>query len=177
MARPLMSKFINPSIDADTPKAPTWNPGFSVEPGTPQWFSITTPQRSGDLRKYQGLWNPQEGDEDWDHDTRRLLFTKVGKRLDDMNVTIAENSKRIQSLEAQLDRMTKQKKGKVTVDPNTRFANIESIMIAKEKAAKEVAKEAAVKAAKKAAKAVADAEKALLAAEAAKAAAEAEAIS
>ncbi|KAK1948806.1 hypothetical protein LY78DRAFT_595141, partial [Colletotrichum sublineola] len=111
--------------------------------------------------------------EEWDHDTRRLLFAKVGKRLDNINATLAENSKRIQSLEAQLERMTKQKKGKVIVDPNTRFATIEDIIIAKEKAAKDKAKEDAKKAAIKAAKALAEAEKAMAAAEAAKAVAEA----
>ncbi|KAK1953588.1 hypothetical protein LY78DRAFT_560697, partial [Colletotrichum sublineola] len=75
--------------------------------------------------------------EEWDHETRRLLFAKVGKRLDDMNITVAKNTKMIEILEKQLERMKKQKKGKVAVDPNTRFATIESIIIAKEKAAKD----------------------------------------
>ncbi|KAJ0161391.1 hypothetical protein CTA2_6302 [Colletotrichum tanaceti] len=43
---------------------------------------------------------------------------------EDMNVTVAENSKRIQSLEARLQRMKKQKKGKVAVDPDARLATI-----------------------------------------------------
>lgn len=51
----------------------------------------------------------------------------VGKAMDEKDFELAVCKRRIESLEAELDRIRRSKRRKVEVDPNTMFANIDTI--------------------------------------------------
>jgi len=62
--------------------------------------------------------------------TDKLFLRKVGKALDEKDFELALCKRRIESLEAELDRLQRTKRRRVEPDPNTQFANIESIRAA-----------------------------------------------
>lgn len=59
--------------------------------------------------------------------TDRLFLRKVGKAMDEKDFELAMAKRRIESLEAELERVRATKRRKVEIDPNTQFANIETI--------------------------------------------------
>ena len=62
--------------------------------------------------------------------TDKLFLRKVGKALDEKDFELALCKRRIKSLEAELNRLQRTKRRRVKPDPNTQFANIESIRAA-----------------------------------------------
>jgi cob(I)alamin adenosyltransferase len=59
--------------------------------------------------------------------TDKLFLRKVGKAMDEKDFELAMYKRRIELLEAELDRIQRTKRRKVEPDPNTQFANIETI--------------------------------------------------
>ena len=59
--------------------------------------------------------------------TDRLFLRKVGKAIDEKTFELATCKRRIQDLEAEIDRIRSTKRRKVEEDPNTLFANIKTI--------------------------------------------------
>ena len=62
--------------------------------------------------------------------TDKLFLREVGKALDEKDFELALCKRRIESLEAELDRLQRTKRRRVETDPNTLFANIETIRAA-----------------------------------------------
>jgi len=62
--------------------------------------------------------------------TDKLFLQKVGKALDEKDFELALCKRRIESLEAEVDRLQRTKRRRVKPDPNTLFANIETIRAA-----------------------------------------------
>jgi hypothetical protein len=56
--------------------------------------------------------------------TMRLLFRKICKGLDEQQVKISLNTKRIRHLEVQNERLRPRKRTRLAPDPNTKFANV-----------------------------------------------------
>jgi len=59
--------------------------------------------------------------------TDQLFLRKVGKAMDEKDFELAIAKRRIKLLEAELERVRATKRRKVEIDPNTQFANIETI--------------------------------------------------
>ena len=59
--------------------------------------------------------------------TRRQLFYKVQKAIDEKDVQLATSLQKIKSLEAQVEAGKRRKRKKVKTSPNSKFANIEAI--------------------------------------------------
>ena len=57
----------------------------------------------------------------------RLFLRKVGKALDEQAFELAISKRKIESLEYCLEEMRARKRKKVEEDPNTTFANIQTI--------------------------------------------------
>ncbi|OHE92286.1 transposase [Colletotrichum orchidophilum] len=135
MSKPLLNPLLVIPAATDVPRPPPWDPLLPEVPKTPQDLHIITPKKSGDLRRYQKLWEVGEDKDDFDPISRKLIFDKVGKRLDAQNFALAHTQVVIQSLEAQVVLYKPISKGKVRQDPNERFVQIEAIMKTKKEVA------------------------------------------
>ena len=62
--------------------------------------------------------------------TDKLFLREVGKALDEKDFELALCKRRIESLEAEVDRLQRTNRRRVELDPNTLFANIEIIRAA-----------------------------------------------
>ena len=83
-----------------------------------------TPQKSEDVRKQARQIIELE---DTDIPTRRVLFQKVAKGLDNKDFVIAQHELRIQQLEARVQQLEPRKRRKVQTSPNSKFAEIGAI--------------------------------------------------
>lgn len=57
----------------------------------------------------------------------KIFLRKVGKAIDKKDFKFAVAKRRIEALEAEIDRLRRTKRRKVEIDPNTQFANIATI--------------------------------------------------
>ena len=64
---------------------------------------------------------------DIDLSTRRVLFRKIAKGIDEKDFVIAQHELRIKQLEARVEQLEPRKRRKVKTSPNSKFAGIEAI--------------------------------------------------
>lgn len=141
VAKPLMSRQVVEPKPSRTPtKKKTTQDSSTFDPLINEHLQkqINTPQRGAELKTLaQRLeYNLREDP------TTRLLFRKISKGLDNKNISLAQQDTKIQSLEAQIQRLKPQKKSRVRQDPNERFVSIEEVIEKKKKLAEEQEKEA-----------------------------------
>jgi hypothetical protein len=126
MAKPLMSRLLlensNKSIDSisnTSRKVPVleWNQDGS-------FITWETPKRSEDIRG-QASKIVELGDTDLS--TRRVLFRKIAKGIDEKEFVIAQQELRIKQLEARVEQLEPRKRRKVRTSPNSKFAGIKAI--------------------------------------------------
>lgn len=63
----------------------------------------------------------------YDKNTQRLLFRKIQKSFDEKDYQIAVAQQKIEALESQVEAGRARKRRRVQTDPNSKFADIESI--------------------------------------------------
>jgi 4-hydroxybenzoate polyprenyltransferase len=135
IAKPLKSRHMDHTRETHIRPLP-WHIPLPQTPERSQDFSVKTPLKSGDLRRYESLlWSRRSmngEDDDWDMVSRKLVFSKIGKRLDAANISIAALQQEVNSLQQQVSAVTRPKvAGKVKPTPNERFVNIKDIMKAR----------------------------------------------
>jgi len=133
MAKPLMSKLLlKNSNQSPTPKLTSRNSDVRtsqkpiLEDFSDEQVVWSTPRKSIEYREQAR----QFGQLVKAMPTDKLFLRKVGKAMDEKDFELAICKRRIEALEAELDRIQRTKRRKVELDPNTQFANIETISAA-----------------------------------------------
>ncbi|KAI1005418.1 hypothetical protein K3495_g2797 [Podosphaera aphanis] len=84
---------------------------------------LLTPRKKDELRGQLRL--SSEGK--YDKNTQRLHFRKIQKNFEEKDYQIAEAQQKIEALDAQVEAGRARKRRRVQTDPNSKFADIESI--------------------------------------------------
>ena len=84
----------------------------------------TTPKKASDLKR---TLTDVAALSDTDTSTRRQLFRKLQKGWDERDYALATANLRIKVLEARIERLQPQKRRKVKLSPNSKFASIKDI--------------------------------------------------
>ncbi|KAI1002383.1 hypothetical protein K3495_g5818 [Podosphaera aphanis] len=84
---------------------------------------LLTPRKKDELRGQLRL--PSEGK--YDKNAQRLLFRQIQKRFEEKDYQIAAAQQKIGALESQVEAGRARKRRRVQTDPNSKFADIESI--------------------------------------------------
>lgn len=130
MAKPLLSPLLlensnKPAIELVNPSTPGMgSPTASIQAAfhgsTIVW---STPRKAQDLRRSLSVLSHRVQP----ITTRRQLFHKVQKAIDEKDVQLATSLEKIKSLEAQVEAGKARKRKKVKTSPNSKFADIEAI--------------------------------------------------
>jgi len=133
MAKPLMSKLLlKNSNQSPTPKLTSRNSDVRtsqkpiLEDFSDEQVVWSTPRKSIEYREQAR----QFGQLVKAMPTDKLFLRKVGKAMDEKDFELAICKRRIEALEAELDRIQRTKRRKVELDLNTQFANIKTISAA-----------------------------------------------
>ncbi len=130
MAKPLLSKLLLKNANAlATPKLTKYDSDLRtlrkplLEDFRDEQITWSTPRKSKDytdqVRKFSASDKVMPSD--------RLFLRKVGKAMDEKDFELAACKRRIEALEAEIDRIKRSKRRKVEIDPNTTFASITTI--------------------------------------------------
>jgi 4-hydroxybenzoate polyprenyltransferase len=130
MAKPLLSPLLlensnKPAILLAEAGTPGTAGSVAIPQGGLQGSQVvwSTPRKAQDLRRSLNVLNHQVQPTT----TRRLLFRKLQKAIDEKDVQLATSLQKIKSLEAQVEAGKRKKRKKVKTSPNSKFANIEAI--------------------------------------------------
>jgi hypothetical protein len=89
-----------------------------------------TPRKARDLQQQLVKFNSQTSPSP----AQRRLFRKITKGFDEKDILLANALQRVEALEAQIEAIRPQKRRKVELSPNSKFADIEAIQRAQNKA-------------------------------------------
>jgi hypothetical protein len=138
MSKPLMSRHLVKNNSAPnalntpiTPIEPLSARGARLEHYGHTVPYISTPRKARELR---ALFRPTGKPTP----TERILFRKVEKAFDQKDFRLATLQRRVDELEATVERLKPSKRRRVVPDPNQVFADIENIRQAQEEAGRSV---------------------------------------